>query len=855
LKVTVIAQTPMMRQYFEAKAAHPGVLVAMRVGDFYEFYGEDAETAARVLEITLTGREDGKNGRISMAGVPFHSVERYLARLLQAGHRVALCDQVEDPKTAKGLVRREVTRVMTPGTVVEDSLLSARADNFLAALIKHKGAIGLALLDSSTGVFIASEFGGPQAEHSAASEIARVRPAEVVVPEGESPLPEELFEALRAHLSTFPGLYSDQAERRLREHFGAKSLAGFGLEDRPAAVLAAALALEYARHNGLRLEHIDQLAYIATGDAVEIDPATRRALEITQNATDGSARLTLLSVIDRTVTPMGGRLLRRWLERPLRVMEALQARQEAVARLLEHHATRGDLRDNLEKIADIERLVGRAVSGLASPRDLAALRDSLLRLPEVAECARKVALGRLGELHQALGDHRDLAHDLRMSLVDLPPLTLREGGIIRPGFDVPLDQLREKSRKGKDYIAQLEQTERQATGIDRLKVGYNGVFGYYLEVSKTQTDKVPDHYVRKQTTANAERYITAELKEHESAVLGADEKAAALEADLFQQIRGKVVAHATALVATARAVAELDALASLAETANRCRFCRPELIESGDLIIEEGRHPVVEANAEAFVPNDLRLEGQARLVVLTGPNMSGKSTFLRQTALIVLLAQVGSFVPAKSCQVPLCDRIFARIGARDELALGQSTFMVEMVESANILNNATPRSLVILDEVGRGTSTYDGMAIAWAMVEALADLGALTLFATHYHQLNALAEQVPAIRNFRIEVREVGDEVVWTHKVLPGGADRSYGLQVARMAGVPRHVLERAQNVLNELEQRPSTPIPVIQKPLQLSLFETEPSPVEKALAGLDVDRLTPLEALTTLTEWKQKLR
>ncbi|MBX3095617.1 MAG: DNA mismatch repair protein MutS [Fimbriimonadaceae bacterium] len=847
------AQTPMMRQYFQAKEAHPGVLVAMRVGDFYEFYGEDAETAARALEITLTGREDGKNGRIAMAGVPFHSVERYLAKLIQAGFRVALCDQVEDPKTAKGLVRREVTRVLTPGTVVEDSLLSARADNFLAALIRLKDRFGLALLDSSTGVFLASEFTGSQADHAAAAELARVGAAEVVVPQGEPPLPESLFEALRAIVTTAQAPYADQAERRLLEHFGSKSLAGFGLDDRPAAMLAAAMALEYAKSNGLQLRHVDQIAYISTGDAVEIDPSTRRALELTQNATDGSTRLTLLSVLDRTVTSMGGRLLRRWVERPLRDRAVLDARHEAVARLVEHAVTRADLREQLEHVADIERLVGRAVSGLASPRDLAALRDSLLQLPEVAECARKVALGRLGELHQALGDHREIAHDLRQALVETPPNTLREGGIIRDGFDPPLDLLREKSRKGKDYIAQLEQTERKVTGIERLKVGYNGVFGYYLEVGKSHTDRVPDHYVRKQTTANAERYITAELKEHESAVLGADEKAAALEGDLFQMLRGKIVAQATALVATARAVAELDTLSGLAEVAVRSRFVRPTITDQRGLTIVEGRHPVVEAHSEAFVPNDLHFTDEHRLIVLTGPNMSGKSTYLRQIALIVVMAQIGSFVPAVSCELPLCDRIFARIGARDELALGQSTFMVEMVESANILNNATAQSLVILDEVGRGTSTYDGMAIAWAMVESLAELGSLTLFATHYHQLNALAEQVPAIQNFRIEVREVGDDVVWTHKVLAGGADKSYGLQVARMAGVPRPVVERAQSVLNELEQRPVTPIPVIQKPMQMSLFEIEASPVEKALAGLDVNELTPLEALTTLADWKKK--
>ena len=855
------AQTPMLRQYFEIRAQNPGVLLAMRVGDFYEFYGPDAESAAAALEITLTGREDGANGRVAMAGVPFHSIEKYLAKLLAQGLRVALCEQMEDPKKAKGLVRRGVARVLTPGTVVEDAMLAAGASNYLGALVKTDGRLGLAFLESSTGEFTATELSGEGATDRLLQELARMRPAEILV----APDLAEYGELARNGLgaSVVEASPPRGAAARLLRHFAVSSLAGFGLEEKPAAVAAAATVLEYAARAHPSLDHVDTVTAYSTGDLMLMDPATRRSLEIAQNLGDGSRRNTLLGTVDECVTPMGTRLLRKWLEGPLLDRAAIAARHDAVASFGVSAILRGDLRDALKRASDMERLVGRAATGLASPRDLGALRASLAALPAILDPLGRLASGRIAELVGAIGSHADLADLLTKALVGDPPPNARDGGVIRPGYDLELDALREIGRDGKSYIASLEADERAATGIAGLKVGFNSVFGYYLEVSKSHLAKVPPHYVRKQTTAGAERYITTDLKEHEAKVLGAEEKALALEADLFARLRGRVAAHASALLTTARALAETDALAGFAEVAARRAYVRPEMTDRDALCIEGGRHPVVEAAPSqasgGFVPNDLSLE-ETRCVVLTGPNMAGKSTYLRQTALIALLAQCGSFVPAKCATLGVCDRIFARIGAKDELALGQSTFMVEMVESANILNHATARSLVILDEVGRGTSTFDGLAIAWAMVEHLAAVGAKTLFATHYHQLNELQGTLAGVANFRVAVEEVGEGIVWTHRVLPGGADRSYGIHVARMAGVPAGVLARAREVLGDLESRDAGPhgglraVPTKRASLQLTLFEAEEPEVVRRLREIDPDALTPLQALGLLGEWKRSL-
>ena len=854
----VKAQTPMLQQYFRAKEEHPGVLVAMRVGDFYEFYGEDAETAAEALEITLTGREDAKNGRIPMAGVPFHSVEKYLARLVAKGFKVALCDQLEDAKSAKGLVKRGVTRVLTAGTIMEDAMLPAGRNNFLAAVCVVDGVAGLATLDTSTGEFVVTELTGAGIDDRLLQELARLQPSELLVAPDACTYGELAHTGLGTEVTEAKPLAPDRAERKLLDQFRVKNLRGFGCEGRAGAVVAASMVLCYAERNGLALQHVDGISSYSVDGFMRLDPATRRSLELTTNLTDGSRRFTLLEVLDESVTAMGSRLLRRWLDQPLLDPAAIQARLDAVERFLSQHLVRGDIRDALKRLADIERLVSRVAAGLASPRDVGALRNSLAALPALAEPLRKVGLGRIQELREGIGDHREVADLLVRALATDPPLTLRDGGVIRAGYDIELDKLRDLSKNGKLYIAELEQKEKGRTSISNLKVGFNSVFGYYLEVPKSQLAKVPDTYIRKQTTASAERYITAELKEHESLVLGAEEKAVSLESDLFAKVRARVCEHVGPLLQTARSLAEIDVLASLAEVASRRGYIKPSLVEEDVVEIEGGRHPVVEAHAAAFVPNDTAMgfaDGRPRVVILTGPNMSGKSTYLRQNALLVLLAQIGSFVPAKACRLGLCDRIFARIGAKDELALGQSTFMVEMIESANILNHATDRSLVILDEVGRGTSTYDGLAIAWAMVEHLAAIGAKTMFATHYHQLNALADQIPSVANFRVSVEEYGDEIVWTHSVLPGGTDRSYGIHVAKMAGVPNTVLSRAAEILGELEQTPQGPqavAPSLQR-MQLTLFEAETPPVQRELEKVDGNSLPPLEALRLLDEWKRK--
>lgn len=850
------AQTPMLQQYFQAKEAHPGVLLAMRVGDFYEFYGEDAETAASALEITLTGREDGSNGRVSMAGVPYHSVEKYIARLLSKGLKVALCDQIEDPKAAKGLVRRAVTRVLTPGTVIEDSMLSSSQNNFLAAICVLDGRAGLATLDPSTGEFLVTELDGESLEERLLQELARVRPSELLVPSAVQALGELAKSGLGVSVTESEAPSADRAERALRQQFGVKNLQGFGCDAMPGAIAAASMILGYAARNGLNLQHVDSIATYSVDEFMVLDSATRRSLELTSNLVDGGRLYTLLEVLDQTVTAMGQRLIRRWIDQPLLDLKAIQKRQDAIERLIENGIARGDLRDSLKKLKDIERLVSRCSAGLAGPRDLASLKFSLENLPELFRPLHRVAYGRLQEICSGIDEHADLTSTLRKSIVDDPPHALRDGGVLKDGFDIELDKLRSLSRDGKSYIAALEQSERQRTGINTLKVGYNSVFGYYLEVNKTLSDRVPAEYVRKQTTANAERYITAELKDHESAVLGAQQKATNLESDIFHKLRGKVADQSKALLQTARALAELDALCSLAEVAARNGYVKPVITEGGDLEIVAGRHPVVEANRTGFVPNDTSIGGPEvpKLIILTGPNMSGKSTYLRQNALIVLMAQIGSYVPATQCTAGLCDRIFARIGAKDELALGQSTFMVEMVESANILNHASPRSLVILDEIGRGTSTYDGLAIAWAMVEYLHGVGCKTMFATHYHQLNELAHQLVGVANFRVSVEEIGDDVIWTHKVLQGGTDRSYGIHVARMAGVPMSVLTRAASILGELEGRQSSaiaPAPEVQR-LQMKLFESD-DPVGRELSQVDVNALTPLEALQLLDDWKRR--
>jgi len=867
--------TPMFRQYRGIKKQYPDVILLFRLGDFYEMFDEDALIASSELELVLTGRGDGAKGeRVPMCGIPFHAVDRYVARLIAKGHRVAICDQVEDPAFAKGLVNRQVTRVVTPGTVVEDAMLEAKANNYLVSLAfadapgRDGADIGLAVCDLSTGEFAVTEFHGAEAARAAGEELARLAPAELVVPEAAVERATALTES--APVPITPLKTETFARRGAREtllrHFEVQSLHGFGCEEMPLAIEAAAGVLTYLRETKLpAVEHIRSLATYTTSGFMALDATARRNLELTQTMWDGSRSRTLLSILDATCTAMGGRLLRKWLERPLVEVGTINQRLDAVEELTRSALLRGELREALGRIADLERLVSRCATGTANARDLVAFRASLLALPPLVEALAGVHSGRLCEVRARLDPLAELVDLLARAIEDEPPISLREGGIIRDGFSEQLDLHRREAREGKEWIANLEATERERTGIKSLKVGYNDVFKFYIEVTKPNLAYVPDNYIPRQTTTNAQRYVTAELKEQESRILGAEKRMFELEYGLFGKVREKVGREAGRVLATAAAVAELDALASHAETAVRHGYTRP-VVDAGSILhVRNGRHPVVERlGQEPFVPNDVLMDEETnRLLVITGPNMSGKSTFLRQVALITLMAQAGSMVPADGAQIGVVDRIFTRVGAHDDLASGQSTFMVEMNETANILNNATSRSLVILDEIGRGTSTYDGLSIAWAVAEYLQQVGAKTLFATHYHHLNDLADRLPGVKNYRIAVREDGHRIVWLRKIVPGGTDKSYGIQVGRLAGLPDSVIQRAREVLEDLERGnrngagvPSeeTRVPEQKRRLQLTLFEAEEHPILDALRRLDLTTITPIEALTRLHELQKQI-
>lgn len=889
-----IPQTPLMRQYFGARAENPGVLLLMRVGDFYEAYGEDAVVIASDLNITLTGRDDGGR-RVEMAGVPHHAAERYIARLLKLGRRVAVMDQVEDPKSAKGLVKRRVTRVVSSGTVFDDALLAADANNYLVAAVVAEPVAGIGVVDVTTGEFLTTEVSGERCYDELIEEILRLEPAEILVPEDD----EELTERMRS-ISTGPVTsYAPRDPARLRpprtiltEHFKTHSLRGFGCEDFTAGLNAAAMILEYLRDTQLgALKHITGLSAYSTRSFMTLDAVARRNLELTSSLVDGSRNRTLLSVLDTTMTSMGARLLRRRIEEPLLDLALIHDRLDGIQEMAGDEVLRGDVRDHLRSVNDIERLVSRAAAGLANARDLVALRSSLEKLKPLGSslhrCESTVLRRILATIDPAaLHDpgcpvvreqRNDPQHPpsltelltlLQRSLTDDPPAGLREGGMIRPGYNIELDELRRLCTEGRAWIADLEASERSRTGIGSLKVGYNAVFGYYIEVTRPNLSKVPDHYIRKQTTANGERFITPDLKEYEAKVLGAEEKALDLEVRLLVDVREQVALGSADLLAVARALAELDWTAAMADVALRNRYVRPIVDGSEALMIKGGRHPVVEQISERarFVPNDCSLDSSGvSLHVITGPNMSGKSTLLRQTALIALMAQMGTYVPADAATIGIIDRIFTRVGAHDELATGQSTFMVEMTETATILNNATRRSLVILDEIGRGTSTYDGVSIAWAVAEHLAALRARTLFATHYHLLNDLAGRCDAVRNFRVAVREQGEMVVFLHRLVEGGTDRSYGIQVARMAGVPPAVVQRSREILDSLERNgaragrdilePGASVPAPRGAIQLTLFDLDPDPLLNELAQLDTSGMTPVEALIKLDELHRKAR
>lgn len=815
--------TPMFQQYAEIKDQYPNALVLYRIGDFFETFFQDAITVARELELVLTSKEAGKEvGRVPLSGIPHHALERYCAQLVEKGYAIAICDQVEDPATAQGLVRREVTRVITPGTVLEDGMLTARKNNFLAALVVAGSHWGLAYADVSTGEFLTTQSTEVEA---LVQELMRLQPSEVLVPtdapdlggllrpgEKSPHLPDWLPPQFCYTLRSQRPFEQHEARQRLLQTFRVRSLEGFGCEHLALAVRAAGGLLEYLedtqKDNPVLLQPL--CTYTIT-EYLVIDHQTRRNLEITQTSRDGTFHGSLLWAIDRTTTAMGGRLLRRWILQPLLDVTTIGDRQDTITELVSDGTLRQMLQHLLKQIYDLERLTGRAGSGTANARDLVALADSLARLPDLAALVASATSSYLMALQTVPTELEKLGLHLRAHLHDNPPIILTEGNLIRSGVNEQLDRMRQQVDEDQQWIAQLEVTERERTGIPTLKVGYNKAFGYYISISRAKTEQAPSDYIRRQTLTNEERYVTSELKERESRILHARQALNQLEYDLFVELRKEVCQHADAIRTIAKAIASVDALAGLAEVAVYQNYCRPTLTNGREICITEGRHPVVEQSLPAgfFVPNGATLgnptpppsDASPDLIILTGPNASGKSCYLRQIGLIQLMAQVGSFVPARSATLSVCDRIFTRVGAVDDLATGQSTFMVEMNETANILNHATPRSLVLLDEIGRGTATFDGLSIAWAVAEHLAtEIAARTIFATHYHELNELASILPNVANYQVTVKELPDQIVFLHQVQPGGADRSYGIEAGRLAGLPASVIRRAKQVMTQIE-------------------------------------------------------
>jgi len=895
--------TPAMRQYAEQKALVPEAILLFRMGDFYETFYEDAITASRVLGIALTSRDKGENPT-PLAGIPYHALDSYLVKLVRAGYKVAISEQVEDPKTAKGVVKREIVRIVTPGTLTDETLMEERADRLLAAVCPRGREVGIACLDLASGHFFVEVL----PEKAALDELVRWGPAELLAAQSPIDSPDPLVEAFRgireATITQRPAHHFDPryAEEVLHRHFEVATLAGFGFDAMDCSLCAAGALLEYVNETQkTSARHILRIARRDAGEYVRIDQATWRSLEIEQTLRGAAFEGSLLNAIDRTANPMGTRCLRRWLRSPLRSIEQINRRLDAIADLRGERDRLGAIRRELRELGDLERITARLGVGRASPRDLAGVRRALERLAAIreqlvphAETQRRreadangprggpyaaeetgeapvlqTALGApvalLADLVEQAEELPELCSLLSRALRPAPPLTVREGGMIADGFDPELDRLRGIATGGQEWLVEFQAREARRTGIGSLKVGFNSVFGYYIEISNVHRDRIPPEYVRKQTVKNAERYITEELKQHETEVLTAQERANDLEYQIFERIRNETAAHIPALQRIADAIGQLDALAGLAELSYERNYVRPELVDSPVLEVREGRHPVLEAMlGERFVPNDGSLDAAgSRLILLTGPNMAGKSTYIRQMALLTLLAQIGSYVPAAAMRLGPADRIFARVGASDEIARGQSTFMVEMTEAANILNNATANSLVILDEIGRGTSTFDGLALAWAITAHLAtQTRCRTLFATHYHELTELAGLLDGVRNCNVAVREWKDEIIFLHKIVDGPASKSYGVHVARLAGVPPSVIARSRDVLAELEKNfsreshtPKLAAKKTRRDDQMLLFGDPADEIRQELARIDLDRLTPLDALELLKRLQDRAR
>ncbi len=866
-----VKTTPMLQQYLSIKERYPDVLLFYRMGDFYEMFFEDAQVASRVLEITLTSRNKNDESPVPMCGVPYRAAQAYISRLIDNGYKVAICDQVEDPKAAKGLVKREVVRVVTPGMIIEDELLDAKANNFVLSISRHHQLVGIAILDISTGMFRLTETNDVPA---VIDEIMRVAPREILLP--DSLKTDATFSALFDRLAGFAVTPLEdrifdvsRSRQRLLDQFDILSLDGFGCESMKAGIGAAGALIHYVSETQCqKIEHLDGIRTYYLSQFLVVDDQSRRNLELSTNIRSGSRQGTLLSILDQTVTAMGGRLLSDWLRYPLLQRELIEMRFDAVAEAVEKIQIRKDLRQSLKTVRDMERLGSKIAMGHANARDLTALKKSIQALPTL--------FGTLDHFSAALYQYDSnttalvgLAEQIQQAIREDAPPVISEGGMICEGYDAELDALIRISRDGKGWLAELETKEREATGINTLKVRFNKVFGYYIEVPRSQSSAVPDHYVRKQTLVNAERYITDDLKHFESSVLNAQEERASLELTLFSAIVEQVKAYHGDILSMARFIARVDCLGTFAEVTQSNGYCRPTLNSDGVVDIREGRHPVVEKliTAERFVPNSIRLDNQNnQVIIITGPNMAGKSTVLRQVALITIMAQMGCFVPVQAADIGITDRIFTRVGALDNLSAGQSTFMVEMQETANILNNATANSLVIMDEIGRGTSTYDGLSIAWAVAEHLHDLngvGTRTLFATHYHELTELERQLERVKNYNIAVKEWNDTIIFLRKLVEGGTNRSYGIQVARLAGIPDSVIKRARTILAQIEDgsHPKAAEENAAKGkrkgkgghVQLGLFSPVERKVVETLQMIDLSRMTPIEALNILNELQRK--
>jgi len=878
--------TPMMQQYLEIKEKYKDAFLFFRLGDFYEMFFDDAILASKELEITLTGRDCGLEERAPMCGIPFHSAESYINRLIEKGYKVAICEQLSDPDESKGLVERDVIRVITPGTVIEESMLEDKKNNYLASLCKNGSVIGIASVDVSTGEFNIGQIILDSIGSKLRDELARIQPKEIIVNE-EMYRDKEDFPRITAESSRFFHCYHswsfeyETAYRKLLHHFQVYNLQGFGCQDMHEGICAAGALLEYLTETQKKaLAHINHINTHRQETYMILDAFTRRNLELTETIRGKSKKGTLLWLLDKTDTAMGGRLLRKWIEEPLVDAEKIKERLDSVEALKNDVVLHTNLRNELKEIYDIERLVSRISYGSVNARDCIALKQSISGIPKIKGMLEGIGVRQLASIHDELDPLEDVFQLLDDAIVEDPPVSVKEGSLIKEGYNEELDKLRQASSQGKEWIAKLEREEKEKTGIRTLKIGYNKVFGYYIDVTKSYYHLVPKHYIRKQTLANSERYITPELKEMEERILGADEKSVQLEYQLFCEIREKLSKEIKRMQKTARALAHLDVLQSLATIAAENSYVKPEITTGDKIEIIDGRHPVVEKTLpdEQFVPNNTLLnQDDNRVLIITGPNMAGKSTYMRQVALITLMAHIGSFVPASKASISITDRIFTRVGASDDLSSGQSTFMVEMTEVANILHNATSRSLLILDEIGRGTSTFDGLSIAWAVIEYICDkskIGAKTLFSTHYHQLTELEKKLPGVKNYRVSVKEKGDDIIFLHKIVKGGADRSFGIQVAKLAGIPDDVIARAKKILKHLEDTDihkqafkdhfqeaapaaehSSAKKAMVKNQQLDLFQIQMYEVLETIKNIDIVSTTPIEALNILYKMQQKLK